>query len=94
VGHALRSLPLLEGLALPEPIRVPSRPRGHGPKIAEAMRGLEAAGQLPANLRLVEIERRIRDWLLAAGYARGELPNRWAVSRFLKARARISGLMN
>jgi hypothetical protein len=83
--HALRPLPLLEGIALPEPlaVRAPVRPRGHGLKIAEAVRALQAARQLPPNLRPKERHDRICAWLTGAGYQERELPSRWAVSRYL-----------
>src|SRR5262245_15959826 len=68
-----------------EPILVPS-PRGHGPKIDEAIAALKAAGQLMAGLRSSERDRRISDWLHEAGYCGEELPSRWAIWRHLRAR--------
>ena len=59
--------------------------RGHGPKIAEAVRALQAAGKLPPNLRPIELEKRIHICLRAAGYADAELPSRRAIGRHLSA---------
>lgn len=57
--------------------------RGHGPKIAEAVQALRAAGELPANLRPVERDRRIINYLTTRGYA-ADKPSRFAIARHFK----------
>jgi hypothetical protein len=51
--------------------------------LAEAVQALRAAGQLPPNLRPVELEKRIHAQLKAAGYVDAELPSRRAIGRHL-----------
>jgi hypothetical protein len=58
------------------------RRRGHGPKIAEAVRTLRAEGRLPHALRPIEREKRITERLREAGYQGAELPSRHAIARF------------
>ncbi len=60
--------------------------RGHGAKIDEALRAIEAKGFVPANLRQTELVRRICAELKLRGYdeAKGEIPSRYAVARRLK----------
>ena len=43
--------------------------RGHHAKIAAAVAALRAEGLLPERLRPTHRDRRICDWLMAAGYA-------------------------
>jgi hypothetical protein len=54
--------------------------RGHGAKIDEAIEALKAEGKLPRNLRTVERDRRILEWLTANGYG-SDLPSRTAIAR-------------
>jgi hypothetical protein len=54
--------------------------RGHSAKIEEAIEALKAEGKLPRNLRTVERDRRILEWLTANGYGR-DLPSRAAIAR-------------
>jgi hypothetical protein len=63
-----------------------ARRQGHGPKIRAAIDALQAAGELPADLRPVERDRRIKDWLRRAGYTDTEQPSRFAISRQVKGR--------
>ena len=58
------------------------RRRGHGPKIAAAVRALHAEGRLPTDLRPVERVRRITGRLQTMGYQGAELPSRHAISRY------------
>jgi hypothetical protein len=64
-----------------------SRP-GHGPKIKAALDALQARGDLPADLRPIELERRINDWLRGAGYGESELPTRWSIKRHARVSVR------
>jgi hypothetical protein len=64
-----------------------SRP-GHGPKIKAALEALHARGDLPADLRPIELERRVNDWLRGKGYGEAELPSRWAIKRHARTPAR------
>jgi len=57
--------------------------RGHGAKIAEAVRLLRADDRLPPYLRPVERNRRIIEWLIENGYA-PDLPSRHAIDRYCK----------
>jgi hypothetical protein len=57
--------------------------RGHGAKIAEAARALRELGRFPPNLRSVERDRRIIDWLTVHGYAE-DLPSRHAIARHFR----------
>jgi hypothetical protein len=66
-----------------------STPRGHGPKIREAVEASEASGELPRHLRPVLRNRRILDWLAANGYE-ADLPSRSALSRhFVDGRCNV-----
>lgn len=60
--------------------------RGHGAKIDEALRSIEAKGFVPANLRLTELAHRICAELKLRGYdeSKGEIPSRFAIARRLK----------
>lgn len=58
--------------------------RGHGPKIEEAVRALRREQRLPENLRTVERDRRILQWLEAHGYGE-DLPSRTAIARHFTA---------
>lgn len=58
-------------------------PRGHGPKIQEAVAALEACGELPRNLRPVTRNQRILDWLTGRGH-KADLPSRSALARYFK----------
>jgi hypothetical protein len=58
--------------------------RGHGPKVAEAVQALRAAGKLPTNLRPVVRDGRIAKWLQEHGYAE-DMPSRRAIGRYFKS---------
>jgi hypothetical protein len=51
--------------------------------IDEALTDLRAAGELLPSLRPIDLYRRIRAVLEAAGYRGRELPSRWTVQRHL-----------
>jgi hypothetical protein len=58
----------------------------HGPKIAEALEAMTAAGTvLPSNLRPQELHARIRATLRLRGYTNAELPGRHAIYRYFAA---------
>jgi hypothetical protein len=59
---------------------------GHDAKIAEALKALRAAGQLPPLLGAVQRDHRILRWLMQAGYAQ-DLPSRWAIRRAIEREA-------
>jgi len=76
--------------------RAPARRRGHGAKIDEAVQALRRAGRLPPNLRPVERDQRVVDWLKARGYAgdkahghRSDLPSPSALARYFNKRGGI-----
>ena len=69
----------------PQMLRRSHKLRGHGAKIAEALTALQAAGDLPSNLRPTELHKRVCAWLMSAGYQEKELPSRWAVRNFLNS---------
>jgi hypothetical protein len=64
-----------------------ARRPGHGPKIKAALEGLRSSGNLPENLRPIELERRIKVWLRDVGYDEGELPTRWSIKRHARTPA-------
>jgi hypothetical protein len=69
--------------ASPAP-ETPARPRrGHAPKLAEAVAALRADRKLPPNLRPSHRDKRIQDWLTAAGYG-NDLPDRTAIRRYFQ----------
>jgi hypothetical protein len=67
-----------------------ARRQGHGPKIKAALAALQATGELPGDLRAVELERRINDWLRGAGYGESELPTRWSIKRHARRKGDIN----
>lgn len=69
------------------PSDLPTR-RGHGPKIAEAVRALERDGALPPNLRPVQVRRLITDWLKANGYE-NDLPTKSSIDRFFHSQCNV-----
>jgi hypothetical protein len=67
----------------------PRRGQATAAKIDGALDGLRAAGELLPSLRPIDLYRRIRAWLEAAGYRGRELPSKWTVGRHLDGKRQM-----